>query len=187
MGCRMRIAKKVGDLRTVARPELLDPPGDATFRRLLYDLFAFERRLGEARDRFARFIDLGQPEYLILIVVSQAGPESDIGIAQVAERLHLSGAFVTIEVGKLVKKGFLQKLPHDTDRRRVRLLATPSGLAQLARLATVQRPVNDALFGSLSRAEFESLSAIMRGLAQGADKAIRLAEHLTHPTNEDRA
>lgn len=175
----MDTGKMEGDLRTVTRGELLDPPGDATFRRLLYDLFAFGRRLDDVRDRFAQFLGLSQPEYLILIVVSQVDPDSDIGVAQVAQHLHLSGAFVTIEVGKLVKKGLLQKLPHETDRRRVRLIATPCGLARLRTLAAIQRAVNDALFASLSREDFENLSAIMRSLARGADKAVHLAEHLT--------
>lgn len=163
---------------TVARPELLDEDGDKQFRQLLYDLFAFGNRLEDARARFAAFIGLTSPQYLILIVVSHADPEGEIGVAQVAARLHLSGAFVTIEINKLVRDGLIEKRPHCSDRRRVRLGVTALGYEKLKRLATLQRPVNDALFAPLDRKEFEHLNAIMHRLAEGAGQAIHLADHL---------
>ena len=58
-------------------------------------------------------------------------------------------------------------------------MATDAGLGKLRRLAAIQRPVNDALFASVTREDFEKLTVIMDGLSRGADKAIRLAEHLT--------
>ncbi|CAH1680437.1 DNA-binding transcriptional regulator, MarR family [Hyphomicrobiales bacterium] len=164
--------------RTVAKPELLDRDGDARFRDLLHNLFAFGSRLDDARARFAGYIGLTPPQYLILIAVSLAAPESEMGVAQVAERLHLSGAFVTIEVNKLVKQGLIAKDPHSSDKRRVNLTVTARGFEKLERLATLQRPVNDALFAPLDRADFEYLGQIMRRLATGADQAIHLADHL---------
>lgn len=163
---------------TVAKSELLDAGSDARFRDLLYDLFAFGSRLEDARARFAGYIGLTPPQYLILIAVSLAAPESEIGVAQVAERLHLSGAFVTIEVNKLVKQGLVAKRPHSSDKRRVNLTVTALGFEKLERLAALQRPVNDALFATLDRADFEQLGQVMRRLASGADQAIHLADHL---------
>lgn len=163
---------------TVAKPDLLDGGSDARFRDLLYDFFAFGSRLEDARVRFAGYIGLNPPQYLIMIAISRADPISEVGVAQVAERLHLSGAFVTIEVNKLVKAGLVGKRPHSSDKRRVNLSVTALGFEKLERLATLQRPVNDALFAALDRAEFDRLSDIMRRLARGATQAIHLADHI---------
>lgn len=163
---------------TVANPDLLDGGSDARFRDLLYDFFAFDSRLEEARARFAGYIGLTPPQYLILIAIGRGAPDHELGVAQVAERLHLSGAFVTIEVNKLVKSGLIEKRPHPNDRRRVNLSVTAIGLEKLERLASLQRPVNDALFAALDRNTFEMLSEIMRRLARGAEQAIHLADHI---------
>jgi DNA-binding MarR family transcriptional regulator len=163
---------------TVARPELLDRNGDGEFRRLLYNFFAFGSQLDEARGRFAAFIGLSPTQYMALIVISRADPKVEIGISQVASQLHLSSAFVTIEVNKLVGDGLVRKVPHSSDRRRVRLVVTPAGYDRLERLAAVQRPVNDALFATLDRQEFVHLAGIMTRLAKSGVQAIHLADHL---------
>ena len=167
----------------MARSELLDGDGDGRFRQLLYDLFAFGSRLEDARGRFAGYIGLSSPQYLILIVVSHADPKDEIGVAHVAERLHLSGAFVSIEVNKLVRDGLIEKLPHSNDGRRVGLAVTALGFEKIERLAALQRPVNDALFTPIDVNDFKRLSKIMRRLADGAGQAIHLADHLIASEN----
>jgi DNA-binding MarR family transcriptional regulator len=163
---------------TVARPELLDRNGDGEFRRLLYNFFAFGAQLDEARGRFAAFIGLSPTQYMALIVISRADPKLEIGVSQVASQLHLSSAFVTIEVNQLVRDGLVKKTPHSSDRRRVRLTVTSLGYEKLERLAAVQRPVNDALFGTLGRHDFEHLAEVMTRLAKNGPQAIHLADHL---------
>ena len=163
---------------TVAKPDLLDDGSDTRFRDLLYDFFAFGSRLEEARARFAGYIGLTPPQYLILIAIGRGTPAHELGVAQVAERLHLSGAFVTIEVNKLVRSGLVEKCPHPHDRRRVNLSVTAIGFEKLERLAALQRSVNDALFAPLDRKSFETLSEMMRRLALGAGQAIHLADHI---------
>lgn len=143
------------------------------------DLFALGKELSTAWHCFARFIGLSQSEYLILIAVNQAESGTQIGIAEVARRLRLSGAFVTFEVGELVRKGLLKKLPHSTDRRRVRLVTTRCGLEKLQSVAPIQASVNEALFASLDHKDFQRLIDIVEELRRDADRAARMAEYLT--------
>lgn len=165
-------------LLTTSRPELLDDGGDQTFRELLYAYFAFGRSLDAARAKFAGYADLSTTQYLILIAVMHSRQDEPLGINQLAERLYLSGAFVTIEVSKLVTDGLIEKTTHASDRRRVQLAVTPAGIERLTRLAAFQRPVNDALFGTLSRAEFKQLLHLLNRLAADGDQAIKLASHI---------
>lgn len=165
-------------LLTASKPELLDKDGDRTLRSVLHDYFAFGRNLEAARAKFANYIDLSPTQYLILIAVAHSNPDEPMGINQLADRLYLSGAFVTIEVNKLVINGLIEKVTHPSDGRRVQLSVTPQGEACLTRLAAFQRPVNDALFGMLSRDEFKLLSQLLARLAAGGDRAVKLAEHI---------
>lgn len=165
-------------LLTASKAELLNGGSDQMLRTVLHDYFAFGRNLEESRAKFASYVGLSPSQYMILIVLSHT-PESDpLGISQIAERLHLSGAFVTIEVNRLVSEGLLNKRGHPDDRRRVQLFVTREGIDRLTRLAAFQRPVNDALFGMLSREEFRVLSDLLGRLASNGDTAVKLASHL---------
>lgn len=163
-------------LLTASRPELLDEGGDRTLRGLLYDLFAFGRSLEAARARFARYVGLSSTQYLIMIAIKNSTLDEPMGINQVATLLRLSGAFITNEVNKLVSDGLVEKSTHPTDGRRVQLNATGRGIALLARLAAIQRPVNDALFGTLTREEFKLLSQLLGRLAADGDRAVMVAK-----------
>lgn len=160
---------------TVTRPELLADAEDKEFRAMLYDFFAFGSVLDTARSGFAAYVGLTPTQYLSLIVIARA--EEPIGVAQVAQRLHLTGAFVTSEVNKLVLDELVEKKPHPTDGRRVQLFATRSGWDKLRQLAAFQRPVNDALFEALTSEEFEQLKSIMRRLATGGPRALQLQKY----------
>ncbi|MGY3033069.1 DNA-binding MarR family transcriptional regulator [Bradyrhizobium sp. USDA 4354] len=165
-------------LLTASKPELLDKEGDRTLRGVLYDYFAFGRSLEAAREIFASFVGLSPTQYLILIAIKNSTAEKPMGVNQVAERLYLSGAFVTNEINKLVSDGLIEKSPHPGDGRRVQLTLTHQGIDVLIRLAALQRPVNDALFGMLTREEFRLLSQLLSRLASQADDALKLAEHV---------
>ncbi len=178
-------------LLTASKPELLDGDGDQTFRGLLYDYFAFGRSLEAARAKFASYVDLSPTQYLILIAIAHSTLDEPMGINQIATRLYLSGAFVTIEVNKLVSNGLIEKSTHPSDGRRVQLAVTDEGVKRLTRLAAFQRPINDALFGTLTRDEFKVLSQLLARLAAGGDQAVKLAEHIAatidHDTLQDPA
>jgi DNA-binding MarR family transcriptional regulator len=164
-------------LLTATRPELLDKNGDRTLRGMLYDFFAFGRSLEAARARFASYVDLSPTQYLIMIALKNSTLDEPMGINQLATQLRLSGAFITNEVNKLVSDGLIEKSTHPSDGRRVQLAVSGQGFSLLTRLAALQRPVNDALFGMLTRDEFRLLSRLLARLAADGDRAVTLAEH----------
>jgi DNA-binding MarR family transcriptional regulator len=164
-------------LLTASKPELLDKDGDRTLRGLLYDFFAFGRSLEAAQAKFGSYVGLSPTQYLIMIAIKNSTLDEPMGINQVATRLRLSGAFITNEVNKLVSDGLIEKSTHPSDGRRVQLTATGQGFSLLTRLAAFQRPVNDALFGMLTRDEFRLLSQLLARLAANGDRAVMFAEY----------
>ena len=176
----------LGKLLTASKKELLDGDNDRTLRTLLHDYFAFAHCLEQAREKFANFIGLSPSQYMMLIAIAQQQADEPLGISHIAKRMHMSGAFVTIEVNKLVERGLVEKSAHPGDARRVQLSVTPQCLKRLIRLAEFQRPVNDQLFGTLNRKEFEQVSRLLSRLAASGDKAVKLAAHLQATMDDAR-
>lgn len=166
---------------TVSRPELLRDGTDRAFRHFVHDTLAFASRITEVRGRFGGLIGLTSTQYTILITIAHlaqlAGP-TGVGVNTVAEHVHLSGAFVTIEVNKLVAKKLVSKETSAEDRRRVNLAITAKARGLLDELTAVQAPVNDALFGDLTAEEFDMLRAMMTRLVDTADRSLHLFDFL---------
>jgi len=163
--------------RTISRPALLVDGSDGEFRGLIHDLIAYGHRLDACRDAFAAIVGISGVQYEILMLVSRA---DGLSIGEVAERLHRSGAFITIEANKLAERGILQKASDPTDGRRVLLKNTSKSLHLLERLAPHQRRVNDVLFERLDARRFRQLRALARDLVASGDRAVAMLEFLLH-------
>ena len=172
---------------TIGRPDLLDGDGDARFRLLVHRLLAFSSRLEAVRAGLGQLIGLSGIQYTILICIAHLQGADGVGVKRIADHLGLSGAFVTIEAGKLAEAGLVEKRPNPSDRRRVLLTVTGAGRARLDALAPSQRPVNDALFASLDREDFERLGAIAGNLVEDADHALALLDAMARPQRKARA
>lgn len=159
---------------TVSKPELLVNGEDHLFRQVIHDALGFSARLQEIRNRLGEAIGLTGPAYSILIAIEHLSQTEGVGVSRVSDHLHLSGAFVTIEVAKLVKAGLVDKVAHPEDGRRVILTVTDRAHALLDELAPVQRPVNDTIFAGLDAAQFEAFADIIASLVGGTEEALAL-------------
>jgi MarR family transcriptional regulator, organic hydroperoxide resistance regulator len=165
---------------TISRPELMAQGTDDRFRLLVHRLLAFASRLEAIRAGFGQLIGLTGSQYTILICISHLGEEDGgVGVNQIADHLNYSGAFVTVEANSLTAQGLVRKRQNPDDRRRVLLTVSKKGRSLLARLAPTQRQVNDALFATMSKADFDRLVEIAGYLVRDATHSQRLLELLT--------
>ena len=167
---------------TVSRPELLREGTDDDFRRCVHNLLAYSARLETVRSGFGELIGLSGIQYTILITVAHLDDNKGIGVNRIARHLSLSGAFITIETGKLEKKGLVTKEQNPDDRRSVLVKVTEKGNAQLAELAPTQVQVNDALFASFSHKDFDRLNKLLLGMVQGAEDAAAMIDYILAKT-----
>lgn len=174
---------------TTSRKALLTDGNDTRFRKMIYDFFALSSKLEIIRERFGTKIGINGRQYSILIAISYLQGDAGVGVNAVADHLHLSGAFVTTEVSRLIDLGLVDKNINPQDRRRVLLSVTPKGLASLEALVSYQAPVNDTLFECLDRNDFLTLSKILSGLLGCANKAQALQDYLDsqEPAGRGRA
>ena len=164
---------------TVSRPDLLENGQDRLFRQAIHDALGFSARLLDIRNGLAAMIGLSGPAYSILIAIRLLGADGEVSVGQVADRLHLSGTFVTTEVGKLVRQGLIEKHADPNDGRRVHLKVTLIAQDLLDGLAPDQRPVNDMIFETLSGEEFRALADILARLVSGSENALALLNLMT--------
>jgi DNA-binding MarR family transcriptional regulator len=164
---------------TISRPELQIDGSDREFRALVHGMLAFSARLEAVRSGFAALVGLTGIQYTILISVGHLLQQGEVSVSMIAEHLHVSGAFVTIETGKLLKMGLLTKRPDIHDRRRVCLGITKKGRELLRRLAATQVEVNDVLFGFMDAHEFQHLRAMVDRMTACGDQAMDLLEYVT--------
>ncbi len=172
---------------TISRPELLIDGSDAHYRQLVHNLFAFAARHEAVRAGHGARIGLTGIEYTFLVSIGHLEDEDDVSVKQLADHLHLSGPFATTMVGKLIQRGLVAKEVDANDRRRVSLKVTQVGHDLLASLAPVQRQVNDVQFACLTRAEFETLLALLEKLIRSADEALALQGYLAMQAGEAKA
>jgi len=154
---------------TISSPNLLDDngeqPSDRRFRQMIYDLLHLETQMRAARDRLGAAMGVSGPAYAILMAIAQFQDTDPSGaglrVSDVAARLHVTGAFVTAEVNRLVAEGLIEKRRDPEDGRAVRLALSQAGAARVMALAPKIRAVNDHFFGDLSAVEFDTLSTIV--------------------------
>jgi DNA-binding MarR family transcriptional regulator len=164
---------------TVSRPELLVNGSDRQFRAFVHGMLAFAARLEGVRNGFAALLRLTGIQYSILITISHLQGEGDVTVGAVADQLHLSGAFVTNETGKLLHMGLITKVQDLKDRRRVCLGITSRGRELLCELAPVQVPVNDVLFEFLSSEQFRAIGPLVDRIVASGDQAVSLLDYLS--------
>lgn len=164
---------------TASRDALLVDGSDTEFRELVHDMLAFASAIQEVRNRLGQLIGLSGTQYTILTAIARlTQTRSELGVNQLADHLHLSGAFVTIEVNKLVTAGLVSKAVNPEDRRRVVLEVTPEAIRRLKGMNRVQCPANDMLFEPLTAKDFKQLRAITAKLAGTGPRTLRLIEAL---------
>lgn len=160
---------------SVTRPEVLEDGSDEQFRKVIYDLFVTATRFDEIREGFGRAIGVSGPQYFILVAVarSHAGeePEGGVGVRALADYLGVAASHVTVEVGKLVRLGLLEKQPHPEDGRRVRISLTTAGRAALEDLAPLRQDMNDILFDGMSADEFRQLARVVARFTETTARA----------------
>ena len=169
--------------KTVTKKELLTKGSDANFRNYIHDMFAFSMRMQDVRNRFGAFIGVSGSQYIILVAVSHLQDKLGVGVNVIAKHLQLSSAFITMEINNLVAAGLVDKATDPVDRRRVRLMLSAEGRGKLDGLKAIQAPVNDAIFSSLTREEFDSLRDIQSRLVQHSAEALALLEFYAAKTS----
>ena len=125
------------------------------------DLLTAVKRFIQASDlceeRVARRLGLGRTD-LRAINLLEDGPISQ---SEIAQRLGLSRASITVLIDRLVARGFVQRTPHATDRRVSQIELLPAAWQALAQ---IYRPIGMAVMASVDELPTASKQRLARQL-----------------------
>ncbi|HEY6597303.1 MAG TPA: MarR family transcriptional regulator [Asanoa sp.] len=91
------------------------------------------------------------------------------GPSELAAELRMSPAAMTGRLDGLEKRGFVRRLPSDTDRRKVDIELTPAGLAAWHEAMDVLGEEEERILGVLSAAERRQLADLLRQVNLAAE------------------
>lgn len=164
---------------STSRAALLDAGGnDAVFRRLVYDILTMAGNFDRIRERMAATLGLTGIQYHILMAVAEAGEGKPVTVSAIADHLHITGSYVTMESRKLARMGLLDKLRNPEDRRSVLLSLTDESRKKLEDFAPQLREINDALFCDIGPKTFRQFCYIVDHMRRTSARTADLAEHL---------
>ena len=157
---------------SVMNPALLVDGNDSAFRELISGLMVMAEQLIELRKLLGKRLHVTGPQFGILYAIARMEKDDGVNVSRVAERLRVSGAFVTTEVGKLVRKGLVAKRASPRDRRAVLLTLTDEAHEALAKFTPDLQAINDQVFGHLDAKEFRSLGDMTKRIIEGQRRSL---------------
>jgi DNA-binding MarR family transcriptional regulator len=104
------------------------------------------------------------------------GGAQGISIGALAEYLEVTGAHVTIEIGKLAAAGLVRKVANPRDGRGVLVHLTRDGEQRIFAAYRLIRAINDRLFADISTAEFKALRSFSEKFVKNTETALLWAE-----------
>lgn len=164
---------------TTHHAALLDANGsDADFRKMIYGIFTMTVNFDRIRESMATALGLSGIQYHILMVVAELSADEPVTVTTVAGRLHTSGAYVTMETKKLMRRGFLDKQRNPDDGRSVIITLTDEGRAAIDAFAPYHQEINSELFGGIDAETFQHFRAIVDHMSRTSTRAAEKAEIL---------
>jgi len=149
---------------TVSASSLIVDGTDESFRDLVGGLILFAAQIQNVRQVLSNELGVTQPQYNILMILAHQKAKQSLSVKRLAERMNVTPSFIVVETNKLLARGLLNKQTSTADRRRINLQLTETAIETIAKLGPLQRHVNDMLFGELTKADFKSLTQIMKKL-----------------------
>jgi MarR family transcriptional regulator, organic hydroperoxide resistance regulator len=171
-------------LTTTSDALLAGDGGDAEFRRMIYGIFTMTVNFDRIRERMATALGLSGIQYHILMVIAELSADRPVTISVIADRLHTSGAYVTMECKKLIRRGFLEKNPNPDDGRSVIVSLTDEGRTAIDAFAPHLQKINDELFDGIGPETFQQFRAIVDHMSRTSTRAADLAEILAREHTE---
>ena len=174
-----KVAKSYYPSPSSSRATVLDQDGDQTLRRTIHNLFSAGSMLEELRVIMGESVGITGVQYQILMVIARLQHGTGVAIKDVAIELRVVPSHVTVEVGKLAARGFIEKLPNAADGRSVLLALTDKGIDAIERVTPFTCMINDGLFDGFSRQDFLTLGTLLNQFVSNAERTLATAVYKT--------
>ena len=146
-----------------ASPDLADTL-PCQYQKMLRNLDQLSSTLTSIKKVMAEKVGLSTPQLNILLTLAEPDNSQGVNVRDVASLLNVSGAFITVEVNKLVESGYILKATNPRDRRSVLLRLTGHGKRKIDATLSELEQYNEQVFGQLSALELDDLRNLITSL-----------------------
>jgi len=160
---------------TVSNPELLVDGSDQTIRRLTLGFAVLGWLLVDIRSGFGKIIKVSPFQYVSLQAIARITPEEPWTVRSIAQHFRVSKAHVSVELHRLIKKGYILSKTNPADKRSKYLTISDKGLALLESMASTQQEINDRLYSQFDQ---KTLVEQCQRIERMIEDAERAREHL---------
>lgn len=157
---------------TVSKSDIRKFGSDNASRSTAYTIIQVAGRLHAIREAYGRAIGVTGSQWAVLIGTAAKQQTEGVSIRALANYIHLAPTHVTTEVGRLIRKGLLQKRANKVDRRGVLVRLTSRSEAALVKLTPAVRRVNDVLFQNIGRNEFKTMTRFLALFVVNTEDAL---------------
>jgi MarR family transcriptional regulator, organic hydroperoxide resistance regulator len=154
---------------TISLETFVKSGSDCEFRQLIFELTRLFNLMQHHSDEFARYIGTNNAQFYVIMLLAQT---PDLTVSQIAQFMSVTSQFVTIEIGKLIRKGIVEKRQNASDRRSSFLNLTSKGKNLVRELAPVLRRANNLQFRSLTEERLRTLKEIIHAIVEDGRHVI---------------
>ena len=158
---------------TISLEAFVKNGSDREFRQLIFEFTGLRNQMQRHSDQFARYIGTNNAQFHLIMIMAEM---PDLTVSQIAEHMSVTSQFVTIEIGKLIRKGIVQKRPNESDRRSSFLNLTSKGKNLVRELAPVLRRANNLHFRSLTEDRARTLREMIHAIVADGRHVIHELE-----------
>src|SRR5215467_10605390 len=91
---------------TISLKAFVKDGSDSEFRQLIFELMGLFNQMQRHSDQFARYIGTNNAQFHLIMIMAHT---PDLTASQIAQLMSVTSQFVTIEIGKLIGKGIVEK------------------------------------------------------------------------------
>ena len=132
---------------TISLETFVKDGSDCGFRELIFGLIALYNQMQFNVGRFARHIGTTGAQFHMLMALART---PDLTVGQLAELMDVASPLVTMEIGRLVRKGLIERRSNKNNRRSSVLSLTPQGRKLVHQVTPLLRQTNNLHFRSLT-------------------------------------
>ena len=143
---------------------------EKTSLKLFVAFYKANKAVSKHMEATIRTYGLNTTEFAVLELLYHKGA---FPVQQIGEKILLSSGSLTYVVDKLVKKGLLERIPCEKDRRVIYVSMTPQGQALIAAIfPDIQAAIHD-LMSCLSLKQQQEMIASLKTLGVTAESRLK--------------
>jgi DNA-binding MarR family transcriptional regulator len=152
------------------------PPEDSVLREFISDFSAANALMRRLRASLASSLGLSAAGHSVLLGLWYCERHGETTVRELADHLHVAAAHVTAEIGNLLKRGLVSKVPSERDKRAVSVRLSKEGRELLKKLAPILKEVNVSLFAGVHYSEMIIVHRFLKRIVNQAPEAIQVAK-----------